>query len=124
MANLHHICVTEFEIDQTPSRLAGIDVETETRLRSFGCELIDDIGFLLNLYGICPWNHIACVYSYQLKLTLVVQRSNQASGSHFNCSNTISSFLLRSPLHRSSCRSTLHSRCPIHALNTPIEPSS
>lgn len=47
---LHHVCVTAYEVEQSPSRLDGIDTETETDLRSYGCEFIDDAGFLLGMY--------------------------------------------------------------------------
>jgi hypothetical protein len=49
MDNHQNICVTSLEIEQSPSRLDGIDASTENLLRNFGCELIDDAGHLLEL---------------------------------------------------------------------------
>lgn len=49
-STLANICVTEQEIDESPSRRDGISVEVETLLRRYGCELCDDLGNLLDLY--------------------------------------------------------------------------
>lgn len=38
------------QIKNTPSRAAGIDEDTETALRVYGCELIQEAGILLKLY--------------------------------------------------------------------------
>jgi hypothetical protein len=42
------------EVHKTPSRVVGIDEETETQLRIFGCELIQEAGILLRLYPLRP----------------------------------------------------------------------
>ena len=41
-------------VSNTPSRASGIDEETETALRIYGCELIQEAGVLLRLY---PYAH-------------------------------------------------------------------
>ncbi len=38
------------EASSTPSRLTGIDEDTEIALRIYGCELIQEAGILLRLY--------------------------------------------------------------------------
>eukprot|EP01116_Phalansterium_solitarium_P006412 TRINITY_DN1870_c0_g1_i3.p1 TRINITY_DN1870_c0_g1~~TRINITY_DN1870_c0_g1_i3.p1 ORF type:complete len:808 (+),score=76.45 TRINITY_DN1870_c0_g1_i3:178-2601(+) len=42
--------ITEEQLDQTPSRLDGVDVSTEYRQRIFGCELIQHAGIMLKLH--------------------------------------------------------------------------
>lgn len=41
-------------IYDTPSRKDGIDLETERRLRVYGCELIQEAGILLKWYPSSP----------------------------------------------------------------------
>eukprot|EP01112_Ceratiomyxa_fruticulosa_P016303 TRINITY_DN4902_c0_g2_i1.p1 TRINITY_DN4902_c0_g2~~TRINITY_DN4902_c0_g2_i1.p1 ORF type:complete len:448 (-),score=96.41 TRINITY_DN4902_c0_g2_i1:12-1355(-) len=43
------IIFTEDELKNTPSRISGIDEETETLLRIYGCELIQEFGILMKL---------------------------------------------------------------------------
>ena len=42
--------ITEEEYVNTPSRKDGIDEETESKLRIYGCELVQECGVLLRLY--------------------------------------------------------------------------
>lgn len=37
-------------VANTPSRISGIDEDTENALRIFGCELIQEAGIMLRLY--------------------------------------------------------------------------
>ena len=52
-SSLAHVCVTQSEIEETPSRCDGVSADTETLLRRYGCEMIDDLGTLLELYAKC-----------------------------------------------------------------------
>ncbi len=47
---LDNFYLTDEELSDSPSRKHGIDEETETTLRIFGCELIQEAGILLK----CP----------------------------------------------------------------------
>jgi hypothetical protein len=51
LQQLQNVYIPPDQIDNTPSRRDGIDAETETRLRIYGCELIQESGILLRLYG-------------------------------------------------------------------------
>ena len=42
--------LTEEQLENTPSRKEGIDEATETTLRIYGCDLIQESGILLKLY--------------------------------------------------------------------------
>jgi len=44
---------TEDEINNSPSRLDGIDADLERRVRFYGCELINNAGILLRLPQVC-----------------------------------------------------------------------
>lgn len=46
---LENSLIPEPKLDQTPSRLDGLDAETEKDLRILGCELIQTAGILLKL---------------------------------------------------------------------------
>lgn len=46
---------TEEQLRDSPSRRDGVDEATEARLRSYGCELVQEAGILLRLY---PQSHI------------------------------------------------------------------
>lgn len=48
--NLDTFYLTDEELSNTPSRKHGVDEDTETTLRIFGCELIQEAGILLK----CP----------------------------------------------------------------------
>lgn len=61
-SSLHNICVNESEIENTPSRSAGISKGTETLLRRYGCELIDDLGELLDLYANLPYHTFKALF--------------------------------------------------------------
>lgn len=75
-SKLHHVCVAEYEIEFSPSRENGLSLETETQLRSYGCELIDDMGYLLDLYASIPLPfilyHQLCPISSDTLLFMVV----------------------------------------------------
>lgn len=42
--------VDAYHVKNSPSRADGIDEETETSLRIYGCELIQQAGIMLKLY--------------------------------------------------------------------------
>jgi hypothetical protein len=42
--------LTDDELQNSPSRKDGIDEATETTLRIYGCDLIQESGILLKLY--------------------------------------------------------------------------
>lgn len=42
--------LTDEQLENTPSRRDGIDEATETTLRIYGCDLIQESGILLKLY--------------------------------------------------------------------------
>ena len=42
--------LTDEQLENSPSRKDGIDIATETTLRIYGCDLIQESGILLRLY--------------------------------------------------------------------------
>lgn len=56
--------LTEEQLKSSPSRKDGIDEETETTLRIYGCDLIQESGILLKLYPL-PSSPL-CAGSYLL----------------------------------------------------------
>lgn len=56
--------LTEEQLKGSPSRKDGIDEETETTLRIYGCDLIQESGILLKLYPLS--GSPLCVGSYLL----------------------------------------------------------
>jgi len=46
--------VTEEQLANSPSRKDGIDENTESTLRRFGCDLVQESGILLRLYVLAP----------------------------------------------------------------------
>ena len=42
--------LTDEQLENLPSRKDGIDIATETTLRIYGCDLIQESGILLRLY--------------------------------------------------------------------------
>lgn len=46
----------EEKLSPTPSQNDGLDIETETDLRIYGCELIQTAGILLKLPQVCKKN--------------------------------------------------------------------
>lgn len=52
--------LTDEQLENTPSRKDGIDEATETTLRIYGCDLIQESGILLKVYPfLCfLWNTI------------------------------------------------------------------
>jgi hypothetical protein len=47
--SLNNVLLPEEKISNTPSKVDGLDFETETDLRILGCELIQTAGILLKL---------------------------------------------------------------------------
>lgn len=47
--------LTEEQLKNSPSRKDGIDEATETTLRIYGCDLIQESGILLKLYPFAIW---------------------------------------------------------------------
>lgn len=47
--------LTDEQLSNSPSRKDGIDESTETNLRIYGCDLIQESGILLRLY---PLRHV------------------------------------------------------------------
>jgi hypothetical protein len=45
--------LTDEQLRDSPSRKDGIDEATETALRVYGCDLIQESGILLRLYPFC-----------------------------------------------------------------------
>lgn len=55
--------LTEEQITNSPSRKDAIDEETETTLRVYGCDLIQESGILLKLYPSYSLYLCACYFS-------------------------------------------------------------
>lgn len=49
-AAIDNFYLTDEQLEDTPSRKDGIDHDTETTLRVYGCDLIQESGILLRLY--------------------------------------------------------------------------
>lgn len=62
--------LTDEQLKNSPSRKDGIDEETETTLRIYGCDLIQESGILLRLYPLSI--HF---YSFPKKNQLLLQLS-------------------------------------------------
>lgn len=56
--------LTDEQLTNSPSRKDGIDEATETSLRIYGCDLIQESGILLRLY---PFSDQYC-YCFHLRL--------------------------------------------------------
>jgi hypothetical protein len=76
----------------TPSRASGIDEETETALRIYGCELIQEAGILLKLYPIYV-DRYPCVQVLQFEYKFVTFK--QTTGYNGSWTSIIPSFLLQ-----------------------------
>ena len=96
--------LAEDELENTPSRKNGVDEETETRLRIYGCELIQEAGILLKLY-VWPstfsflWHALAESVLAILSVWLIPNIS-QAAGDHGDGASHISPFLLSTVVDR------------------------
>lgn len=52
--------VTEEQLANSPSRKDGIDEKTESTLRRFGCDLVQESGILLKLYVLARASLLVC----------------------------------------------------------------
>lgn len=63
--------VTEEQLANSPSRKDGIDEATESTLRRFGCDLVQESGILLKLYvlsALFSFNFVLLYWFVVLKL--------------------------------------------------------
>ena len=58
--------LTDEELKNSPSRKDGIDEATETILRIYGCDLIQESGILLRLYPVLISLYIEYMLVYEL----------------------------------------------------------
>jgi hypothetical protein len=57
--------LTDEQLRDSPSRKDGIDEATETALRVYGCDLVQESGILLRLYPFFPPRLTLC--SFQIR---------------------------------------------------------
>ena len=58
--------LTDEELKNSPSRKDGIDEATETILRIYGCDLIQESGILLRLYPVLISLYIEYMLAYEI----------------------------------------------------------
>lgn len=58
--------LTDEELKNSPSRKDGIDEATETILRIYGCDLIQESGILLRLYPVLIPSYIEYMLVYEI----------------------------------------------------------
>ena len=58
--------LTDEELNNSPSRKDGIDEATETILRIYGCDLIQESGILLRLYPVLISLYIEYMLAYEI----------------------------------------------------------
>ena len=58
--------LTDEELKNSPSRKDGIDEATETILRIYGCDLIQESGILLRLYPVLISLYIEYMLVYEI----------------------------------------------------------
>lgn len=54
--------LTEEQLKNSPSSKDGIDEATETTLRIYGCDLIQESGILLKLYPFTMWSSVYLLF--------------------------------------------------------------
>lgn len=63
--------LTDEQLNDSPSRKDGIDEATETTLRIYGCDLIQESGILLRLYVIFAWLFYNRIFRVNLNFFLL-----------------------------------------------------
>lgn len=68
-AAIDNFYLTDDQLKNSPSRKDGIDEATETSLRIYGCDLIQESGILLKLYPQLIYNVLAMVIFFSVSIS-------------------------------------------------------
>lgn len=68
-AAIDNFYLTDDQLTNSPSRKDGIDEATETSLRIYGCDLIQESGILLKLYPHLIYNVLAVVIFFSVSIS-------------------------------------------------------
>lgn len=68
-AAIDNFYLTDDQLTNSPSRKDGIDEATETSLRIYGCDLIQESGILLKLYPHLIYSVLAVVIFFSVSIS-------------------------------------------------------